>query len=99
MDQRIGMSMYLPLLRSVMPKDPGHTQRPVLVWQSTDFTLLSFDQDQHGQIAGRVCLHYLQFRFAVLKERARASRRSGEMSKLRVGPPPNGDMSVESSAC
>src|SRR5918998_1976875 len=68
MDQRVGMPMHLPPLRSVAAKDPGHPQRPVLVRQSTDLAMLSLDHHQHDQIPRRVCLHYLQFCCAVLKE-------------------------------
>ena len=46
--ERIGMPMDLPPLRSVTPKDQGHAQRPVLVRESTDLAMLSFDHHQHG---------------------------------------------------
>jgi hypothetical protein len=65
MDQRGGMPMHLPQLRSVTPKDPGHAHRPVLVRQPADLTMLTFDHHQHDQIAGRVGLHDVQFCFAV----------------------------------
>jgi hypothetical protein len=37
MDQRVGVPMHLPPLRSVTAKDPGDPQRPVLARQSTNF--------------------------------------------------------------
>jgi hypothetical protein len=37
MDQRVGVPMHLPPLRSVTAKDPGVPQRPVLARQSTNF--------------------------------------------------------------
>ena len=67
-DQRVGMPMHLPPLRSVPSKDPGHAQGPVLVWQTPDLAMLPFDHHQHDQIAGGVGLHDLQFRFAAAKE-------------------------------
>src|SRR5688500_11191278 len=46
MNQRVGMPVHLPPLRSVTAKDPGHAQRPVLIWQPANFAMLSFDHHQ-----------------------------------------------------
>ena len=60
--------MYLPPFCSIALEDPGHTQRPILVWQSTDLSVLSFNHHQHSEIVRRIALHNLHFRFAVLKK-------------------------------
>src|SRR5829696_10031476 len=68
MDQRVGMPMHLLPPRSVTAKDPGDTQRPVLLRQPADLAVLSFDGHQHDQIAGRVGRYHLQVRVTALKE-------------------------------
>ena len=51
MDQRVGMPMHLPPLGSLTAKDPGHPERQVLVWQTTDLAMLPFDHHQHDKIS------------------------------------------------
>jgi hypothetical protein len=68
MDQRVGMPMHLPPLRSLTAKDPGHPERPVLFWQTTDPAMLAFDHRQHYEISRRVRLHQFQFRLTTPKE-------------------------------
>jgi hypothetical protein len=43
-NQRVGMTMHLPPLRSFTTKDQGHPQRPVLVRQTAHLAVLSFDR-------------------------------------------------------
>src|SRR5215217_2615240 len=68
MDQRVGMPMYLPPLGSLTAKDPGHPERQVLLWQTTNLAMLPFDHHQHDKISRRVGLHQFQLRLATLKE-------------------------------
>jgi hypothetical protein len=66
-NQRVGMTMHLPPLRSFTTKDQGHPQRPVLVRQTAHLAVLSFDRRHDHQVAGGVCLHDLQIRIARLE--------------------------------
>src|SRR5215218_4690419 len=68
MDQRVGMPMYLPPLGSLTAKDPGHPERQVLLWQTTNLAMLPFDHHQHDKISRRVGLHHFQLRLPTLKE-------------------------------
>jgi hypothetical protein len=66
-NQRVGMTMHLPPLRSFTTKDQGHSQRRVLVRQTAHVAVLSFDRRHDHQVAGGVCLHDLQIRIARLE--------------------------------
>ena len=51
MNQRVGMTMHQPPLRSFTAKDQGHAQRPVLIRQTADLAMLPFDHHQNDDVA------------------------------------------------
>ena len=46
MDQWVGKTMYWTPLRPFTTIDQGHAQRPVLVRQTADLAMLTFDHSQ-----------------------------------------------------
>ena len=70
-DQGIGVPVHdLPPVASPA-EDDGDPERPVLAGQTADLSVLSFDGDQHDQVAGDVGVLDLQVRFTGGEEAAR----------------------------
>src|SRR6185437_11418639 len=63
-DERVGMAVHQPPLRSFAPEDQGHAQRPVLVRQATYLAVLPLDHHEYRQVTRRVGLDELQLRLA-----------------------------------
>jgi hypothetical protein len=100
MDQRVDMPMHLPPLGSLTAKDPGYPERQVLVRQTTDPAMLPFDHHQHSKVSRKVRIQQFQLRLATLKEALQGFQALARwVEATRVGSPPNGPISVKSSAC
>jgi hypothetical protein len=50
-NERIGMAMHQLPPGPVAPKNQGHAQRPVLIGQSADLAVLTFDRHEYRHIA------------------------------------------------
>ena len=90
MDERGRVPVCEPPPASLPPEEEGHSQRPVLVREVADFTVLPFDDHKDDEIAGRVGLDDLDVRIATLEEACRGFQASSGESKPRRGSPPKG---------
>jgi hypothetical protein len=87
-DERIGVAMHKLPVGAVSTIYLGHAQRPILVRQAPDLSVLPLDHHQHHGVAPDVRILQLQLRLAGLEVAGRSAspRRSGLLRTLTIRP-------------